>query len=129
MNEIPLTIIGNLTKDPELRYKPGGGEAVLRFTIASTPRYYSKAERDYVDAETTFMPAFLNSRGSENANSYLERLAETFKRGDHVIAVGDLITRKKDVDGQAQRWNELKLREIGASPRFRNITIERERQD
>lgn len=38
-NEIPLTIVGNLTKDPELRYRPGGGEAVLRFTVASTPRY------------------------------------------------------------------------------------------
>ena len=125
-NEIPLTIIGNLTKNPELRYRPGGGEAVLRFTIASTPRYYSKAERDYVDGETTFMPCWITSRGSEAANGYLERLAETFKKGDHVIVVGELVTKTKEADGQTQRWNELKVREIGASPRFRDITIDRD---
>lgn len=92
----PLTIVGNLTKDPELRYRPGGGEAVLRFTVASAPRYYSKAEREYVDGETTFMPCWITSRGSEAANGYLERLAETFRRGDHVIVVGDLVTQAKE---------------------------------
>ncbi|MDN5605587.1 MAG: single-stranded DNA-binding protein [Kocuria sp.] len=125
-NEIPLTIVGNITKDPELRYRPGGGEAVLRFTVASTPHYYSKAERDYVDGETTFMPCWVNSRGGEPANAYPERLSQTFRRGDHVIVVGDLVTQAKDRDGETRRWNELRVRDVGASPRFADVTIDRD---
>ena len=94
--------------------------------MASAPRYYSKAEREYVDGETTFMPCWITSRGSEAANGYLERLAETFRRGDHVIVVGDLVTQAKDRDGETRRWNELRVRDVGASPRFADVTIDRD---
>lgn len=55
---------------------------MLRFTVASTPRYYSKAERDYVDSATTFMPCRVNSRGGETVIMYLENLSQIFRRGD-----------------------------------------------
>lgn len=125
MYDIPLTITGNLTKDPELRYRPGGGGAVLRFTVASTPRHYSKAEREYVDGETTFMPCVMFSRGEGKSNVYLERLAEDFTAGDRVIALGELVTRVAG-DGEDHRsWVELTVKELGASARFARLSIER----
>lgn len=124
-NEIPLTITGNLTKDPELRYRPGGGEAVLRFTVASTPRHYSKAERKYVDGETTFMPCVMFSRGEGKSNTYLERLAEDFTAGDRVIALGELVTRVASEGEDHRSWVELTVKELGASARFARLSIER----
>lgn len=69
MTDIPLTLIGNITKTPARQYLRGN-KAILRMTVASTPRYYSKAEQGYVDGEITYMPAEVRSTGSEKITLY-----------------------------------------------------------
>lgn len=89
-----LTLIGNITKTPARQYLRGN-KAILRMTIASTPRYYSKAEQAYVDGGTTYMPVEMRSTGSEKNNLYIKELTDQFQQGDRVIVVGNLVAGLK----------------------------------
>lgn len=81
-NETIITIVGNLTDNPELRFTPSGA-ALARFSIASTPRRYDKAAGEYVDGDTLFLRATAWRQIAEN-------VAETLQRGQRVIAIGRL---------------------------------------
>ena len=120
MTDIPLTLIGNVTKTPTRQYLRGN-RAILRMTVASTPRYYSKAEQGYVDGETTYMPVEIRSTGSEKNNLYIEELTDQFQQGDRIIVVGNLVSRSKQDGDDTRRWNVLMAQEIGFSTKFTTV--------
>ena len=110
-NEPTTVIIGNLTGDPELRYTPNGA-AVANFSIASTPRTYSKQQADWVDGETLFMRCSLWSKQAEN-------LSESLHSGQRVIATGRLKQRSFETkDGERRTVIECEVDEIGPSLRY-----------
>jgi single-strand DNA-binding protein len=109
-----ITVIGNLTADPELRFAPSG-KAVVNFTIASTPRRYDKDRNEWVDGDTLFMRCSMWDKPAENA-------AESFVKGHQVIAVGNLVQRSYETrEGEKRTVVELQVQELGASTRFRVI--------
>ena len=125
MTDIPLTLIGNVTKTPVRQYLRGN-KAILRMTVASTLRYYSKADQAYIDGETTYMPVEIRSSGSEKNNLYDEELTDQFHQGDRIIVVGNLVTRSKQEGDEARRWNVLMAQEIGFSTKFTTVRPHRE---
>lgn len=123
-NDIPLTIVGNLTRDPELRFFPDGA-AVVYMTVAHTPRVWSAAEKDYVAGTTTYLDVEVKSKGSEKQNDYIERISNELQKGDRVIATGILITKERKRDGETRRFMSLLADEIAPSNRFVSITVHR----
>jgi single-strand DNA-binding protein len=115
MNDTPLTLVGNLTADPELKYTSGGA-AVANFTVASTPRTYDKARAEWVDGEPLFMRCSIWREAAENA-------AESLKRGQRVIVTGRLKSRAYDKDGARKTVLELEVDEVGPSLRWVKATI------
>lgn len=111
-----LTIVGNLTADPELRFIPSGA-AVANFTIAHTPRVYDKAAGDYKDGETLFMRCSLWRDAAEN-------VSESLTRGTRVIATGRLKSRSYDgKDGEKRTVMELEVDEIGPSLKYATAAV------
>lgn len=111
-----LTIVGNLTADPELRFIPSGA-AVANFTIAHTPRVYDKAAGDYKDGETLFMRCSLWRDAAEN-------VSESLTRGTRVIATGRLKSRSYDgKDGEKRTVVELEVDEIGPSLKYATAAV------
>lgn len=115
--EPSITIIGNLTADPELRFTPNGA-AVANFTVASTPRTFDRQANDYRDGTTLFM------RCSAWRN-LAEHLAESLHRGDRVIVSGVLQAREwTDKDSGEQRSStELQVDEVGPSLRYATAQV------
>lgn len=107
-----ITVVGNLTADPELRFTPAGA-AVANFTIASTPRSFDKQTNEWKDGETLFLRCSLWRTAAENA-------AESLVKGMRVIAQGRLVQRSYDKDGEKRTVVELQVDEIG--PSLRNAT-------
>jgi single-strand DNA-binding protein len=114
MNETQLTIAGNLVDDPELRYTPSG-QPVVRFRVASTPRFYDKASGEWKDGETLFLTCQAWRQSAEHT-------AESLNRGTRVIVQGRLRQRSYEAkDGSGKRTvYELDADEIGVS--LRNAT-------
>lgn len=110
-----ITIVGNLTADPELRFIQSGA-AVANFTIASTPRVYDKTAGEYRDGETLFMRCSLWRDAAEN-------VAESLHRGTRVIATGRLKSRSYDKDGEKRTVIELEVDEIGPSLRYATAAV------
>jgi len=105
-----LTIVGNLTADPELRFTPSGA-AVADFTVASTPRRFDKTANEWRDGETLFMRCSIWRDAAEN-------VAESLRKGMRVIAVGNLVQRSwDDRDGNKRTVVELQVEEVGPSLR------------
>lgn len=118
MNEPYLTIVGNLTADPELRYTPAGA-AVANFTVASTPRTYDKAQQQYVDGETLYMRC---SIWKEQA----EHLGESLTKGARVIVTGRMKSRSYETkSGDKRTVIELEADEIGPSLRYATAKVAR----
>ena len=109
MNDTVVTIVGNLTADPELRFTPSGA-AVANFTIASTPRTFDKQANEWKDGETLFMRCSVWRDAAEN-------VAESLQRGTAVIATGRLKSRSWEKDGEKRTVVELDVDEIGPSLR------------
>src|SRR3954449_5812233 len=86
--ETVLTIIGNLTGDPELRFTPSGS-AVANFTVASTPRTFDRQSQEWKDGETLFLRCSIWREAAEN-------VAESLSRGSRVIVTGRLKQRSFD---------------------------------
>jgi single-strand DNA-binding protein len=109
-NEIPATIVGNLTADPELRFLPSG-VAVANFTVAQTPRV--KNGDDWVDGEAIFLRCAVWREVAEN-------IAESLRKGDRVIAQGRLKTQTyTPKDGGADRLSLVfDVEEIGHTLRW-----------
>lgn len=111
MTDTTLTIIGNLTADPDLRFT-ASGTPVANFTIASTPRTFDKAANEWKDGEALFMRCSLWKQAAENA-------AESLRRGTRVIATGRLKQRSYETrEGEKRTVIELEIDEIGASLRY-----------
>ncbi|WP_462418700.1 single-stranded DNA-binding protein [Kytococcus sp. Marseille-QA3725] len=109
-----ITIIGNLTADPELRFTPNGA-AVANLTIASTPRQFDRQANEWKDGETLFMRCSIWRDAAEN-------VAESLKKGQRVIAQGRLKQRSFEQDGQRRTVVEMDLDEIGPSLRYATAT-------
>ena len=108
-----ITIIGNLTADPELRFTPSGA-AVANFTVASTPRMFDRQTNEWKDGETLFMRCSVWRDAAEN-------VAESLQRGMRVIVSGRLKSRSYETkEGEKRTVVELDVDEIG--PSLRNAT-------
>jgi single-strand DNA-binding protein len=105
-----ITIVGNLTNDPELRFTPSGA-AVANFTIASTPRTFDRQSNEWKDGETLFMRCSVWREAAEN-------VAESLTRGTAVIAQGRLQSRSFETrEGEKRTVVEMQVDEIGPSLR------------
>lgn len=112
--EIPITVIGNLVADPELRFTPAG-LAVANFTIAATPRVLKGNE--WVDGETLFMRCSIWRDAAEN-------VVESLRKGMRVIASGRLKQRSYETkEGQKVTVIELEVEEIGPSLRYATAQV------
>lgn len=114
--DTPVTIIGNLTQDPELRFTPSGA-AVANFTVASTPRAFDKNTNEWKDGETLFMRCSVWREQAENT-------AESFVRGSRVIVTGKLKSRSFDTkEGEKRTVIEMDVDEVGASMRYATAKV------
>lgn len=105
-----ITIIGNLTNDPELRFTPSGA-AVANFTVASTPRSFDRQSNEWKDGETLFMRCSVWRDAAEH-------VAESLQRGSRVIVTGRLKSRSYDTkEGEKRTVVELEVDEVGPSLR------------
>lgn len=110
-NETVLTVVGNLTDDPELRFTPSGA-AVAKFCVASTPRIYDTATKEYKDGDPLFLNCSVWRQMAEN-------VAESLARGNRVIVQGRLRQRSYETrEGEKRTVFELDVEEIGPSLRF-----------
>ena len=106
--ETTITVIGNLTNDPELRFTPSGS-AVANFTIASTPRTFDRQSNEWKDGETLFLRAAVWREAAEN-------VAESLTKGMRVIVTGRLKSRSYETkEGEKRTVIELEVDEIGPS--------------
>jgi single-strand DNA-binding protein len=111
-----LTIIGNLTSDPELRWTPSGA-AVASFTIASTPRTLDRQTQEWKDGEALFLRCSVWREAAEN-------VAESLTRGSRVMAQGRLKQRSFETkEGEKRTVIEMEVDEIGPSLRYATATV------
>ncbi|MCO4257364.1 single-stranded DNA-binding protein [Pseudarthrobacter cellobiosi] len=117
-NETIITVVGNLTNDPELRFTPSGS-AVANFTIASTPKTFDRQKNEFVDGETLFLRSAVWREMAEN-------VAESLTKGMRVVAQGRLKSRSYDTkEGEKRTVIEFEIDEIGPSLRFANAKVNR----
>lgn len=115
-NETTITIVGNLTGDPELSYT-STGDALVRFSIASTPRRYDRATGEWIDGETLFLRCTA-------WRDLAEHIAETLHKGHRVIATGRLKATSWQTDtGERRSSIDLDIDEIGPSLRFATARV------
>ena len=111
-----MTIIGNLTNDPELRFTPSGA-AVANFTVASTPRTFDRQSNEWKDGETLFMRCSVWRDAAEN-------VAESLQRGSRVIVTGRLKSRSYETkEGEKRTVVELEVDELGPSLRYATAKV------
>jgi single-strand DNA-binding protein len=116
--ETTITVIGNLTSDPELRFTPSGS-AVANFTVASTPRTFDRQSNEWKDGETLFLRAAVWREAAEN-------VAESLTKGMRVIVSGRLKSRSYETkEGEKRTVIELEVDEIGPSLRYANAKVNR----
>jgi single-strand DNA-binding protein len=117
-NETVITVVGNLTSDPELRYTQNG-KAVSNFTIASTPRTFDRASNEWKDGEALFLRASVWGEFGEHVSSSLTK-------GARVIAQGRLKQRSYETkEGEKRTSMELEIDEIGPSLRYATAQVTR----
>lgn len=113
-----ITIIGNLTADPELRFTPSGA-AVADFTVASTPRTFDRNANEWKDGETLFMRCSVWREAAEN-------VAESLRKGMRVIVQGRLTQRSYETrEGERRTVVEMQVDEVGPSLRRAKAQVTR----
>jgi single-strand DNA-binding protein len=113
-----ITVIGNLTDDPELRFTPSGA-AVAKFRIASTPRFMDKASNEWKDGEPLFLACIIWRQAAEH-------VAESLQRGARVIVSGRLKQRSYETrEGEKRTVIELEVDEIGPSLRYATAKVQK----
>jgi single-strand DNA-binding protein len=113
-----ITVIGNLTDDPELRFTPSGA-AVAKFRIASTPRFLDKASGEWKDGEPLFLACNIWRQAAEH-------VAESLQRGARVIVSGRLRQRTYDTkEGEKRTVMELEVDEIGPSLKYATAKVQK----
>jgi single-strand DNA-binding protein len=111
-----ITIIGNLTRDPELRYTPTG-QAVANFAVASTPRYLDKNTNEWKDGDALFLNCSIWRQAAEN-------VAESLQRGMRVIVSGRLKQRSYETkEGEKRTVIECEVDEVGPSLRYASAKV------
>jgi single-strand DNA-binding protein len=116
--ETIITVVGNLTADPELRFTPSGA-AVASFTIASTPRTFDRNSNEWKDGEALFLRCSIWRQAAENA-------AESLTRGMRVIASGRLKQRSYETrEGEKRTVIELDVDEVGPSLKYASAKVNR----
>ncbi|MDP9434230.1 MAG: single-stranded DNA-binding protein [Actinomycetota bacterium] len=114
--ETVITVVGNLTNDPELRFTPSGA-AVASFTVASTPRTLDKATNEWKDGEALFLRCSIWRQAAEN-------VAESLTRGSRVLVQGRLKQRSFETkEGEKRTVIELDVDEIGPSLRYATAKV------
>lgn len=112
-----ITVVGNLTAEPDLRFVPSGAQ-VVNFTVASTPRTFDRQSGEWKDGEALFLRCNLWRQPAENAS-------ESLAKGTRVIVVGRLKQRSWEKDGQKHYSIELDVEEIGPSLRYATATVKK----
>ena len=113
-----ITLIGNLTGDPELRFTPSGA-AVANFTVASTPRTFDRQSSEWKDGDTMFLNCSIWRQAAEN-------VAETLSKGMRVIVQGRLKSRSyDDREGNRRTVFEVDVEEVGPSLRYATAEVSR----
>lgn len=118
-NDTVITIVGNLTADPNLRYTQSGA-AVVDFTVATTPRSFDRNSSQWKDGDTLFMRC-------SAWRDYAENIAESLSKGTQVIVQGRLVQRSYTPrDGGEQRTVvELQVDEVGPTLRWAKAQVQR----
>jgi single-strand DNA-binding protein len=116
--DVTITVIGNLTDDPELRFTPSGA-AVAKFRVASTPRFLDKQTNEWKDGEPLFLACNIWRQAAEN-------VAESLQRGSRVIVTGRLRQRSYETrEGEKRTVMELEVDEIGPSLRYATAKVQK----
>ncbi|GAB3382740.1 single-stranded DNA-binding protein [Amycolatopsis echigonensis] len=114
--ETVITVVGNLTSDPELRFTPSGA-AVANFTVASTPRTLDRESGEWKDGEALFLRCSVWRQAAEN-------VAESLTRGARVLVTGRLVQRSFETkEGEKRTVVELQVDEIGPSLRYATAKV------
>ncbi|MER5183573.1 single-stranded DNA-binding protein [Streptomyces sp. NPDC002896] len=118
--ETPITVIGNLTADPEIKFTEGGA-ALAKFTIAATPRVFDRESNQWKDGNATFFRCAA-------WRSLAEHIAESLAKGSRVVAFGRIRQHNWQTDqGENRSMLAMEVDEIGASLRFVNVAIDAKR--
>ena len=116
--ETVITVVGNLTADPELRFTPSGA-AVASFTVASTPRTFDRQTNEWKDGEALFLRCSIWRQAAEN-------VAESLTRGSRVIVSGRLKQRSFETrEGEKRTVIELDVDEVGPSLKYATAKVNR----
>ncbi len=116
--ETQITVIGNLTADPELRFTSSGA-AVANVTVANNPRYFDRQSGEWKDGNALFLRCNIWRQAAEN-------VAETLTRGMRVIVQGRLRQRSFETkEGEKRTVVELEVDEIGPSLRYATAQVKK----
>ena len=116
--ETTITLVGNLTADPELRFTPSGA-AVANFTVASTPRTFDRQTNEWRDGDAMFLNCAVWRQAAEN-------VAESLQKGMRVIVQGRLRSRSYETrDGERRTVFEVEVDEIGPALRYATAKVSR----
>ena len=116
--DIIVTVIGNLTSDPELRFTPSGA-AVASFTVASSSRLLDKTTNEWKDGESVFMRCSV-------WRQYAENVAESLTKGTRVIVSGRLRQRSYETrEGEKRTVMELEVEDVGPALRYATAKVNR----
>ena len=116
--ETVITVIGNLTGDPELRFTTSGA-AVANFTVASTPRTFDRQSNEWKDGDTLFLRCSIWREAAES-------VAESLTKGTRVIVTGRLVQRSYETrEGEKRTVYELQVDEVGPSLRYATAKVTR----
>jgi single-strand DNA-binding protein len=110
--ETPITVVGNVVADPELRFTPSGA-AVANFRIASTPRTFDRQANEWKDGDPLFLSVNVWRQQAEH-------VAESITKGARVVVVGRLKQRQYEKDGERRSSYEVEAEEV--APSLRNAT-------
>ncbi|MFB8771929.1 single-stranded DNA-binding protein [Streptomyces broussonetiae] len=116
LGETPITIVGNLTADPELKFT-ASGQALAKFTVASTPRVFDRESNQWKDGTSTFFRCAA-------WRTLAEHVADSLGKGSRVVLAG--LIRQHDwqtPEGENRSMLAVEVNEIGASLRFTTVTI------
>ena len=116
--ETIITLVGNLTADPELRFTPSGAP-VANFTVASTPRTFDRATSEWKDGDAMFINCSVWRQAAEN-------VAESLTKGMRVIVQGRLKSRSYETrEGERRTVFEIEVDEVGPSLRYATAKVNR----
>ncbi|MFL0580613.1 single-stranded DNA-binding protein [Dietzia sp. 179-F 9C3 NHS] len=120
--DTPITLVGNIVADPELRFTPSGA-AVANFRVASTPRRFNSQTNQWEDGEALFLTCNVWRQAAEN-------VAESLQKGMRVIVTGRLRQRSYETrEGEQRTVFEVEVDEVGPALKFATAKVTRAARD